>query len=86
MTIPSPQRDLPRRLSGGADVWDNGLAGQLLSDEFFTAPVVEPPGTGSLIKYWNGAAWVSKPLKRWNGAAWVDVLILRQSAAGFVTV
>lgn len=86
MTIPSPQRDLPRSLSGGADVWDNGLAGQLLSDDFFTAPVVEPPGTGSLIKYWNGTAWVSKPLKRWNGTAWTVGTLKRWNGTAWITV
>ena len=23
------------------------------------------------VKYWNGSSWVAKPLKRWNGSAWV---------------
>lgn len=23
------------------------------------------------VKYWNGSAWVTKPVKRWNGSAWV---------------
>ena len=26
---------------------------------------------GKPLKYWTGSAWVAKPLKRWNGTAWV---------------
>lgn len=31
-----------------------------------------PPSGGVSLKYWNGVAWVPKPLKYWNGAAWVN--------------
>jgi hypothetical protein len=27
---------------------------------------------GSLVKIWNGSAWVSKSVKVWNGSAWVN--------------
>lgn len=27
----------------------------------------------ALLKYWNGSAWITKPLKIWNGSAWVNV-------------
>lgn len=30
-----PQHDLPVRLSGGSDTWDNDLAGAILTDEYF---------------------------------------------------
>lgn len=34
MAVPSPNSDKPAFLSGGADVWDNGLAGLLLLQDF----------------------------------------------------
>lgn len=30
---------------------------------------------GGQIKYWNGSAWVKKPVKVWNGSAWVLKLL-----------
>jgi hypothetical protein len=33
--------------------------------------------TGPQINYWNGTAWVLKPLKRWDGAAWVNDKVLK---------
>lgn len=37
-----PQLDTPTWLSGGADLWDDGPAGELFSSEFFDAPDVPP--------------------------------------------
>ena len=32
----------------------------------------EPVATsGGLLKFWNGSAFVAKPLKSWSGSAWV---------------
>lgn len=42
MALNSPQADLPISLRGGADVWDEGAAGLILSSEFF---VDSPVGT-----------------------------------------
>lgn len=28
------------------------------------------PTTFGVLKYWNGATWIEKPLKRWNGTTW----------------
>jgi hypothetical protein len=43
--------------------------------------VIVPPGapaaTPPQMKYWNGTAWVLKPLKRWDGAAWVNDKVLK---------
>lgn len=39
MAISNPQFDLPLGISGGADVWDDGLAGILLSADYFDAVV-----------------------------------------------
>ena len=69
MAISSPQSDSPRDLSGGADAWDQGVAGKILSSDFFDS--ASPTQTN--LKVWNGSAWVLKPLKRWNGASWVNV-------------
>ena len=69
MAVSSPQSDSPRDLSGGADAWDQGVAGKILSSDFFDS--ASPTQTN--LKVWNGSAWVLKPLKRWNGASWVNV-------------
>ena len=83
MAIPFPQTEVPRDLSGGADAWDDGLAGQILSADYFT---VSQTQTQSYIKYWNGSAWVLKPLKKWNGSAWVPALLKRWNGASWVNV
>lgn len=64
---------------GGADSWDNGLGGELLTVEFFSAPSI----TGQIkvwlsawvakpVKWWNGTGWVTKPIKYWNGTSWIE--------------
>ena len=40
MNISNPQTDLPRNglgftLSGGADLWDDGVAGAIITDDYF---------------------------------------------------
>lgn len=45
--IQSPQYDLPRGLSGGADVWDVIEAGRILSDEYFDAASVSLTGNNA---------------------------------------
>lgn len=70
MAVGFPQFDSRQGGSGGSDVWDNGLAGELLSADFFP-----PAATPRLLKYWNGSAWVAKPMKRWTGAAWETVMV-----------
>lgn len=63
---------------GGSDTWDNQLAGEIVTTDFFGATSI----TGQ-IKVWLGAwvakpvkvwmgAWVTKPLKVWNGTSWVE--------------
>ena len=56
---------MPSRVRGGSDLWDMGPGGAVLSDDVF--------GTAAetLIKRWNGSAWVPAALQRWNGSAWV---------------
>lgn len=39
----------------------------LFNDYFFETPV----GTTGQIKFYNGSAFVAKPVKVWTGAAWV---------------
>lgn len=41
MGIKNPEREAPRRLRGGSDVWDTP-SGAILSDEFFSTPVGGP--------------------------------------------
>lgn len=42
MSVPLPQADLPRGLSGGSDTWDNGLAGAILLADYFDEPGTDP--------------------------------------------
>ena len=70
MAVIRPEADRPAGLSGGADAWDDGLAGGLLSADYFAAAA---GGGTATIRHWSGSAWVSKPLKRWNGTAWENV-------------
>lgn len=78
MSIKDPQFDLPQYISGGADIWDEGLAGFILTSEFFDLAAVISrlkKWNGSSwesisLKSWNGSSWEIKPLKRWNGSSW----------------
>ena len=78
MSIKDPQFDLPHGISGGADVWDNELAGFILTSDFFDLAAVISrlkKWNGSsweavTLKNWNGSSWEIKPLKRWNGSSW----------------
>ncbi len=45
-----------------------------------------PPVGGGGLKYWNGSAWVVKPMKRWNGSAWVAATLKRWNGSTWVTV
>lgn len=102
MSIKWPQADLPRRISGGAETWDEGPAGALLSSEFF-GPLEAPPfnvrvswvqleipaaapAGGTQIKAWNGSAWVVGTLKRWNGSAWVAATLKRWNGSAWIAV
>ncbi len=70
MTIPEPQSELPRNglgylLSGGSDLWDEGLAGAIITDEFF-----EEPSLGAQL--WVRVAGVWKTAVLWvkAGGTW----------------
>ena len=39
MALNFPQADLPSRLRGGADAWDDGVAGLILSEDFFASVI-----------------------------------------------
>lgn len=57
-----PQTDLPRNglgftLSGGADLWDEGAAGQIVTAEYFGAPAVN--------KFWIKISGVWKEAVTW---------------------
>ena len=57
-----PQTELPRNglgftLSGGADLWDEGVAGQILTDDYFVTPV--------LNKFWIKVSGVWKEAITW---------------------
>lgn len=40
----------------------------------------------SHVKYWNGSAWVVKPLKYWNGSAWTNTRLKRWNGSAWVSL
>lgn len=42
------------------------------------------PGTG--LKYWNGSAWVSKPVKAYVGGSWTSKPLKRWNGSTWITV
>jgi hypothetical protein len=40
---------------------------------------------GAVLKYWNGSAWVAKPLKYWNGSAWVAKTLKYWSGSAWIS-
>jgi len=36
------------------------------------------------IKFWDGVAWVAKPLKVWTGSAWVEKTLKRWDGSQWV--
>lgn len=79
MGIKSPQFDSRHGGSGGSDRWDDGLAGELLLVDFIGVG-------GTQLKYWDGGAWVSKPLKKWDGTNWVPVTLKRWNGSNWMDV
>lgn len=45
-----------------------------------------PPPDGPLLSYWNGTAWVEKPLKMYDGSAWVPAPLFRWNGSAWVAV
>src|SRR5574343_1221323 len=52
MAVTWPNADLPRGLSGGADAWDNGQAGALLSGDYFAPAAAAAGGFASPVLLW----------------------------------
>jgi len=80
MAVDFPQFGLPAGLSGGSDTWDNGLAGELLSADYFGT--VEPI-SGSLSVALDGltvSASATVSLAATLGAS-LDDLTLASAAA-----
>jgi hypothetical protein len=55
---------------GGQDSWDQGPAGQIVTEEFFRLEELPPP-EGGLLSVWSGTAWLSRPVLVWSGSDWV---------------
>lgn len=101
MSAKSPQHDLRCGLSGGADAFDDGAAGELLSKDYFgplEAPAFNvrvswvhlavpaaPAVAGTTLQAWNGSAWVPGTLKRWNGSAWVLAALKRWNGSAWIS-
>ena len=47
---------------------------QTRNAEIFTYEYVTPTPPNSIIKVWNGSAWVRDPFYYWNGTAWVQAV------------
>ena len=50
----------------------------------FLLAAVAPPPSGGLIKFWDGTAWVAKPVKWWSGSAWVVKPLKRWNGSAWV--
>jgi hypothetical protein len=61
--------------SGGADIWDDGLVGQILLQDYFAPTTIigrVKMWTGTqwaVVKAWTGSQWVA--VKAWTGSEWV---------------
>lgn len=75
------ESDTGRLPRGGSDTWDDGPAGNLLTIEFFGSVIV----SGGLIKYWDGASWLAKPIKYWSGTAWDTKPLKRWDGVSWIT-
>lgn len=71
--------EIENRISGASDLFDQGLAGQILTAPYFNSVTaitgyikVFLSGVWQLkpVKVWNGSAWVIKPLKWFDGSIW----------------
>jgi hypothetical protein len=73
MSVPSPQSDLPRNgigtlLSGGSDLWDEGLTGEIITSDYFDS---QSPTNQFWIKIsgtWKEAITWIKVLGIWKQA------------------
>lgn len=57
--------------SGAFDPGAWTLTGTTTTDSWASITVALRPAPRGKIKYWNGSAWIAKPVKYWNGSAWV---------------
>lgn len=84
MAVKFPQFDLLSSygspMSGAADAWDSGVAGELLTADYFTEPAsvvsrikvrVAGAWVEGVAKVRIAGAWVIKPVKIWNGTTWI---------------
>lgn len=58
---------LDNEYSGAADIWDDGLVGKILLDDYFEIITSD----GHLVRVWNGSSWQDAVVSVWNGSAWV---------------
>ena len=76
------RQDPIQLFAGGADNWDQGLSGSIVTEDFFG---VRAACAGAVMTYlgidqgfqpitakvWTGTAWILRPIRFWSGAAWV---------------
>jgi len=76
------RQDPIQPFDGGMDIWDQGLAGLIISDEFYGLRATSPGAVMSYlgidrgfqpisVKVWTGSSWIPKPIRFWSGSAWV---------------
>lgn len=83
MSIRRPQADLPRDplsslYSGGSDLWDQGVVGAIITDEYFEAPSlgtqlwVKVSGVWKTATLWvrTGGMWKVATLKVKDAGTW----------------
>lgn len=63
----------------GTRIWIEGMAKQL------RIPPLRTTATTGQIKYYNGSAFVAKPVKVWNGSSWVTKPLKRWNGSSWVT-
>jgi hypothetical protein len=68
---------------GSSDRWDRCLAGQILTEEFFSLEEAPPP-EGGLLTVWSGSAWVLRPVLVWSGSDWQAKPVRRWSGTAWL--
>jgi len=76
------RQDPIQLFAGGADNWDQGPSGTIVTEEFFGVRTASPGAVMTYLgidrgfqpitaKVWTGSAWILRPIRFWSGSAWV---------------
>lgn len=64
--------------------WSSTITTDSLKIKYFSYGTQQTVATQGM-KYWNGTAWVAKPVKYWNGTAWVQKPVKHWDGTAWVT-